>query len=113
LPIPIKRGPGLHNRHRAAAHAARLWNRQQHFGSGATAIPRKPANVITRTRQRRQSRIADEARSMMLNIIEFADMRVEDVMVPRADIVALGHGEYPSCSRPSSANHRVPIFTRR
>lgn len=30
-----------------------------------------------------------EARSMMLNLLEFADMRVDDVMVPRADIIAI------------------------
>ena len=31
----------------------------------------------------------DEARSMMLNLIAFADLRVDDVMLPRADIVAI------------------------
>ena len=30
-----------------------------------------------------------EAKSMMLNIIEFSDLRVDDVMVPRADIIAV------------------------
>ena len=30
-----------------------------------------------------------EAKSMMLNIIEFSDLRVDDVMVPRVDIVAI------------------------
>ncbi|MDP9138777.1 MAG: hemolysin family protein, partial [Pseudomonadota bacterium] len=33
--------------------------------------------------------MASAARSMMVNVFEFADLRVEDVMVPRADIVAL------------------------
>src|SRR3954447_7332942 len=33
--------------------------------------------------------MAGEAKSMMLNIIEFAKLRVDDVMVPRADIVAI------------------------
>ena len=33
--------------------------------------------------------IKDEARSMMLNLIAFADLRVDDVMLPRADIVAI------------------------
>ena len=32
---------------------------------------------------------APEAKSMMLNIIEFSNLRVDDVMVPRADIVAV------------------------
>ena len=30
-----------------------------------------------------------EAKSMMLNIIEFSDLRVDDVMVPRVDILAI------------------------
>ena len=30
-----------------------------------------------------------EARSMMLNLIEFAGLRVDDIMVPRADIIAI------------------------
>jgi len=33
--------------------------------------------------------ITPEERSMLLNILEFGDLRVEDVMVPRADIVAI------------------------
>jgi CBS domain containing-hemolysin-like protein len=33
--------------------------------------------------------IRPEARSMLINLIEFADLRVSDVMVPRADIVAI------------------------
>lgn len=32
--------------------------------------------------------VREEAKSMMLNIIEFAGLRVDDVMVPRVDIVA-------------------------
>jgi CBS domain containing-hemolysin-like protein len=33
--------------------------------------------------------IRPEARSMLINLLEFADLRVSDVMVPRADIVAI------------------------
>ena len=33
--------------------------------------------------------MAPAARSMMVNVFEFADLRVADVMVPRADIVAI------------------------
>ncbi|MBL4886809.1 MAG: hypothetical protein JKY95_20070, partial [Planctomycetaceae bacterium] len=33
--------------------------------------------------------ITPEERSMLLNILEFGDLRVDDVMVPRADIVAI------------------------
>src|SRR5262245_51962435 len=33
--------------------------------------------------------IRPEAKQMMLNLIAFADMRIDDVMVPRTDIVAV------------------------
>ena len=33
--------------------------------------------------------VGQEAKSMMLNIIEFSDLRVDDAMVPRVDIVAI------------------------
>lgn len=36
--------------------------------------------------------IKDDAKSMMLNLIAFADLRVDDVMLPRADIVAIEEG---------------------
>ncbi len=45
-----------------------------------------------------------EAKLMMLNLIKFADLRVDDVMVPRADIVAIEDDANPSrnCSSASS-----------
>ncbi|MDA5194689.1 hemolysin family protein [Govanella unica] len=33
--------------------------------------------------------ISDEERSLLMNTLEFADMRVEDVMIPRADVIAV------------------------
>ncbi len=54
-----------------------------------------------------------EARLMMLKLVEFADLRVDDVMVPRADIIAI------EASAPLSAlldifadaNHsRLPVY---
>jgi CBS domain containing-hemolysin-like protein len=59
------------------------------------------------------SSIPDDARSMMKNLLGFADLRVDDVMVPRANIVAT---EETSNMRDLlaqfiEANHsRVPIY---
>jgi CBS domain containing-hemolysin-like protein len=36
------------------------------------------------------SGLKPEARSRMINLLEFEDLRVDDVMVPRADIIAVG-----------------------
>jgi CBS domain containing-hemolysin-like protein len=54
-----------------------------------------------------------EARSMMLNLIAFADLRVDDVMVPRADIVAVEDTATlrDLLDRFVTANHsRMPVY---
>ncbi len=54
-----------------------------------------------------------EAKSMMLNLIKFADLRVDDVMVPRADIVAIEASltTRELLERFVDANHsRMPVY---
>jgi CBS domain containing-hemolysin-like protein len=54
-----------------------------------------------------------EARSMMVNLLEFAGMRVDDVMVPRVDIVAIEESAtlHELMVRFAEANHsRVPVY---
>ncbi len=58
--------------------------------------------------------VRPEARSMMLNLLKFSDVRVDDIMVPRADIIAIEDiatvDELLDIF--SEANHsRIPIFT--
>src|SRR5215212_2487051 len=49
-----------------------------------------PAAMESRSKSEVQNESAQaEARSMMVNLLEFASMRVDDVMVPRVDIVAI------------------------
>jgi len=55
----------------------------------------------------------DEARTMLVNILEFGDLRVDDVMVSRADIVAIS--EKAKLSEAllviADANHsRIPVY---
>ena len=57
--------------------------------------------------------VGPETRSMMLNLLKFSDVRVDDIMVPRADIIAIE--EIASVDDLleifSEANHsRIPIF---
>jgi CBS domain containing-hemolysin-like protein len=57
--------------------------------------------------------IGAEARSMMLNLLEFADLRVDDVMVPRADIIAIDDqaNVRELLARFMDANHsRLPVY---
>jgi CBS domain containing-hemolysin-like protein len=54
-----------------------------------------------------------EARSMMVNLLEFAGMRVDDVMVPRVDIVAIEESAplHELMLRFAEANHsRLPVY---
>ena len=93
-----------------------LWNLiKQRFGAGRdSSFQESLQNVIeTHAASGGESQMADEAKLMMLNIIEFADMRVEDVMVPRADIVALEDTANIRALLETfiDANHsRVPIY---
>jgi CBS domain containing-hemolysin-like protein len=61
----------------------------------------------------RPNGIDPAARSMMVNLLEFADLRVDDVMVPRADIVALEESATveQAMRRFAEANHsRLPVY---
>jgi CBS domain containing-hemolysin-like protein len=69
--------------------------------------------IASHAEQEGPSAVPDEARSMMQNLLGFADLRVDDLMVPRANIVA----EEETASMRSllsqfvEANHsRLPIY---
>jgi CBS domain containing-hemolysin-like protein len=67
----------------------------------------------THAAQNPSDTMKDEAKSMMVNLIEFADLRVGDTMVPRADIVAIEDTATVRelLERFIDANHsRLPIF---
>jgi CBS domain containing-hemolysin-like protein len=57
--------------------------------------------------------IGPEARSMMVNLLRFGDLRVDDVMVPRADIIAIEEGASVRelLKLFTEANHsRLPVY---
>lgn len=57
--------------------------------------------------------LTEQERSMLRNILSFGDKRVEDVMVPRADIVAVDHDEplEELLRILADANHsRIPVY---
>ncbi|MCB1380268.1 MAG: HlyC/CorC family transporter [Alphaproteobacteria bacterium] len=57
--------------------------------------------------------VREEAKSMMLNIIEFSNLRVDDVMVPRVDIVAIDEvaSMRDLLEKFVDANHsRLPVY---
>lgn len=90
----------------------RLWSTV--FGGNKRDLRESLEGVIdTHAQQTGEEQLGDDARSMMRNLIDFSDLRVDDVMVPRADIVAL---EDVSSMRElldifMEANHsRIPIY---
>ena len=63
--------------------------------------------------QNPEAAVREEAKSMMLNIIEFSGLRVDDVMVPRVDIVAIDETDTMRelLDKFNDANHsRVPVY---
>jgi CBS domain containing-hemolysin-like protein len=57
--------------------------------------------------------LPSDANSMMRNLMEFADLRVDDVMVPRADIIAIDENSTVRelLQRFMEANHsRLPVY---
>jgi CBS domain containing-hemolysin-like protein len=71
-------------------------------------------NVIeTHQAQNPQADFGQETTSMMRNLIKFSDMRVDDVMVPRADIIAIDDSATMRdlLGKFNEANHsRLPVF---
>ena len=69
--------------------------------------------IETHEAQNPENDLGQETKSMMRNLIAFSDLRVDDVMVPRADIVAI---EDSSTMRElllkfNEANHsRLPVY---
>jgi len=54
-----------------------------------------------------------EQREMLMNIISFGELEVDDVMVPRTDIVALEAGAAPAiviCTFREAHHSRLPVF---
>ena len=71
--------------------------------------------IETHEAQNPENDLGQETKSMMRNLIAFSDLRVDDVMVPRADIIAI---EDSSTMRElllkfNEANHsRLPVYRK-
>jgi CBS domain containing-hemolysin-like protein len=81
------------------------------FGRGAAQA--EPAAPNGRTGPEAGFAARPEASSMMRNLLEFVDLRVEDVMVPRAEIVAIDEDASVQdlLQRFMEANHsRLPVY---
>jgi CBS domain containing-hemolysin-like protein len=69
--------------------------------------------IETHEAQNPGEQVGAEAKSMMLNIIEFSGLRVDDVMVPRVDIVAIDETDSMRelLEKFIDANHsRIPVY---
>jgi CBS domain containing-hemolysin-like protein len=80
------------------------------FGRGTDT---EPASADSRNGPEDPLAARPEASSMMRNLLEFVDLRVEDVMVPRAEIVAIDEDAsvHDLLRRFMEANHsRLPVY---
>ena len=80
------------------------------FGRGTDS---EPASANGRNGPEDPLAARPEASSMMRNLLEFVDLRVEDVMVPRAEIVAIEEDAsvHELLRRFMEANHsRLPVY---
>jgi CBS domain containing-hemolysin-like protein len=91
-----------------------LWSRLRSKLAGEPQTLRETLeNAIDRGGAESKDGMETEARSMMVNLLEFADTRIEDVMVPRAEIVAIQESatQQELMQRFADANHsRLPVY---
>jgi CBS domain containing-hemolysin-like protein len=59
------------------------------FGGNGDASLRESLGDVIEQHQAGRAEFSPEERSMLMNLLQFGELRVEDVMVPRADIVAV------------------------
>ena len=92
----------------------RFWQRIRSAlgGNGDTTLRESLEDVIEQHEVEGDSLSAEE-RSMLQNILAFGELRVEDVMVPRADIVAVEHvasiGDLIDVFR-TAGHSRLPVY---
>lgn len=93
-----------------------LWQRlRSRFGRGRDVGLRESLEgaIESHEAQNPGETVGEEAKSMMLNIIEFSGLRVDDVMVPRVDIVAVDEADSMQdlLAKFIDANHsRMPVY---
>jgi CBS domain containing-hemolysin-like protein len=93
-----------------------IWQRlRSRFGRGKDIGLRESLEgaIESHEAQNPGETVGREAKSMMLNIIEFSSLRVDDVMVPRVDIVAIDEADTMQdlLEKFIDANHsRVPVY---
>jgi len=85
--------PGLrHSTPRSNGHRGTgpIWSRLKAlFGANGDPSLRESLGDVLEQHEAGQSDISPEERSMLMNLLEFGELRIEDVMVPRADIVSV------------------------
>src|SRR5690606_12931715 len=93
-----------------------FWSRLKSlFGGNGEASLRESLEDVIEQHEASRDDFTPEERSMLLNLLEFGELRVDDVMVPRADIVAVDE----QCTLAellaifASAGHsRLPVYQR-
>lgn len=105
-----------HSRMQPGIAETGLWARiKRFFSNGEDASLRQSLQEVIEQHNGpdQDALVRPQARSMMLNLLKFPDVRVDDIMVPRADIIAVEDTSSIDdlLERFSEANHsRIPVF---
>jgi magnesium and cobalt transporter len=81
--------------------------------SSALSLRETLESAISETREEEDKSLSPQERTMLLNVLGFGETRVAEVMIPRADIVAIEEGQPVSAlfGLFAEAGHsRVPVF---
>lgn len=85
--------PGLgpqHSRNNGSKTNGSLWSRLKSiFGTNGDASLRESLGDVIEQHEGGAKEFSPSERSMLMRLLSFGDVRVEDVMVPRADIVSV------------------------
>lgn len=115
LPVPVADRSGA-NGHDDRSGLAHVWQRLRTLlghGEGTSFRQSLEGMIEQHEHAGTGAEVTPEARSMLLNILEFSGLRVDDVMVPRADIISIDEMAPVSelLALFADANHsRLPVY---
>lgn len=96
----------------------RDWARSIGFGGGGESSLRESLEEVIEEHEEdlpSEKHLGDDERSMLINVLNYGDLRLDDIMIPRVDIVSvnIGIGFSELIEAFSEASHsRLPIYKK-
>jgi magnesium and cobalt transporter len=94
-----------------------LWKRLMHFlrGDNAASAIRESLEEVIEESDRQGAALSVPERTMLANLLKFGELKVKDVMVPRADIVAVEENaslDELVCKFREAQHSRLPVYRK-